>query len=522
MNYAASTLSATVRKFSLHEDQESTGNINLLAEAVIHSTSAKLNIQPDQDYRTFVEMFTGDNLRLEMLGLIYTIAARAHGKSMPIEVEQDDELLHALFKAAQSCLYLARELAPSVNDVMIWLSFELTRLYTNAQGDSHPNVWRSLGDLTSDVYILGIHRESKAASGTPFWLAECRRKSWAVIYQWDKFGAKLFNRPPRLNYLYSDCALPANLSDHELLGDPVTLQEARSKLTANGWNPDGLYCSTTWCRMRYMASVIQEKIIAYEYQTVTPDSTRELLVLYDQLNAFWDSVPDKLRYTPEVWYTKVHPKECLMLAVVYLLHLQSSFRIHRKLMSSDALHAKKALEVASLIVNTVNHLSQVRDRSIFLRFDNSYVMLDYGLSAAATMIEAISNKGAQNWHGIISRSKLVRDLSVFVASLEGICQPGEANHAVCTRAARRIAKALDEVLDSGTTTKEDERSNQIAQTAATGTLVDTTAAIQQTVETSGCDLIVGEQNGFDELDYSDLDSWLRSIDWTGVGADYTF
>lgn len=149
----------------------------------------------------------------------------------------------------------------------------------------------------------------------------------------------------------------------------------------------------------------------------------------------------------------------------------------------------------------------------------TFQMLDYGLSAAAMMIEAISNKGAQNWHGIISRSKLVRDLSVFVASLEGICQPGEANHAVCTRAARRIAKALDEVLDSGTTTTEDETPNQVAQK---GTLIDTTAAMQQTVETSGCDVIPGEQNGFDGLDFSDLDSWLRSIDWTGVGADYTF
>lgn len=153
--------------------------IDVLAGKILQSTTAKVNIEPDLHYRQFVELFTGDNLRLEMLGLMYTIAARAHEKCLTDESEQDDQLLRRLFKASQSCLYLARELAPSVSDVMVWLSFELTRLYTNVQGDSHPNVWRSIGDLTSDVYILGIHRESKVASGTPFWLAECRRKSWA-------------------------------------------------------------------------------------------------------------------------------------------------------------------------------------------------------------------------------------------------------------------------------------------------------------------------------------------------------
>ncbi|PPJ50927.1 hypothetical protein CBER1_06536 [Cercospora berteroae] len=321
---------------------------------------------------------------------------------------------------------------------------------------------------------------------------------------------------------YSDTVWPLNLDDHELLGDPGTLQEARSKLTADGWNPDGLYCSTTWCRMRYMASVIQEMIIVHDYQPLTDASTRELLMLYDQLNTFWDSIPQTLRYKPEVWHTTIPPRQCLMLAVVYLLHLQSNFRIHRKLMRSDPVHAEKALEFASLIVGTVNHLSQVRDRSVFLRFDNSYVMLDYGLSAAAMMVEAVSRKGVPSWPQSISRSKLIRELSVLVSNLESICQPGESNYAVCTRAARKLSRALDEILDPDATTIEDGHSRRSGPVGTGDSSTHTTATSEPATDNFASDMMPGEHNGLGGLDFSDLDSWLRSVDWTEVGADYIF
>lgn len=189
MLYATSTLFETSRELSLRQLSNDVEAVRELATAVMYNTSSPVAIQPDLEYQQFVNMFTGGNLRLEMLGIVYTIAARSRVYELPRHGDFSDGLLYQLFKAASCCLDLARELAPTVNDVMIWLSFEMTRLYTNAQGDAHPNVWRSMGETTSDAYIMEIHREAKVAENTPFWLAECRRKNWAGV---------LRRRPSRL------------------------------------------------------------------------------------------------------------------------------------------------------------------------------------------------------------------------------------------------------------------------------------------------------------------------------------
>ena len=179
MLYATSTLVETARKLSLMRDNSS--QIRQFADSVIHHTSSKVEIHPEIGYEALVDQFTGHNIRLEMIGLIYAIAARAHCCGLPRGEGHEDywTLQNLLFKSAHSCLSLARELAPNVNDVMIWLSFEIMRLYSNAQGDSHANVWRALGDTTSEVYMMGIHRESKLTANAPYWLAECRRRNWA-------------------------------------------------------------------------------------------------------------------------------------------------------------------------------------------------------------------------------------------------------------------------------------------------------------------------------------------------------
>lgn len=180
MVHATSRLFETSRELSFWQDVNDDAAIRELATTIMSNTSSPVLIHPELEYKQFVDMFTGRHLRLEMLGIIYTVAARARVYELsPRHAHRNDSLLHQLFKSGQSCLNLVREIAPTVNDVMIWLSFEITRLYTNAQGDSHPNVWRSMGDTISDAYIMEIHREAKVSANTPFWLAECRRKNWA-------------------------------------------------------------------------------------------------------------------------------------------------------------------------------------------------------------------------------------------------------------------------------------------------------------------------------------------------------
>ena len=150
--------------------------------------------------------------------------------------------------------------------------------------------------------------------------------------------------------------MPLNLADHELLGSPAALEEARSKLTSEGWNAGGLYCSTTWCRMRFKASVLEEDILKYDNQILTGGATDELKQLADRCQAFWASLPEPLRYNTDMWHGRVKPSACLMLAIVYLLYLRCEFHVYRILMREDSTHTGKTLRIANQVVSTVNHL----------------------------------------------------------------------------------------------------------------------------------------------------------------------
>lgn len=184
MRYATSTLLETAREVSsLRGNGTNADALTDFASAVLYHTSSPVVVHPDLEYEAFVDMFTGKHLRLEMLGLIYTIAARSRVYRHPRSAVRHDSITYQLFKASQAALNLARELAPTINDVLIWLAFDITRLYTNAQGDSHPNTWRAMADLTCDAYIMDLHREAKVSANAPFWLAESRRKNW--ISEWN-------------------------------------------------------------------------------------------------------------------------------------------------------------------------------------------------------------------------------------------------------------------------------------------------------------------------------------------------
>lgn len=137
-------------------------------------------------------------------------------------------------------------------------------------------MWHLLGDLSSDIYNLGVHQEASITSGAPFFLAECRRRCFAKSYHLDSLLSSLFNRPPRILRRFADCKLPLNLSEEELLADPVRVEQACSKLSSDGWNPEGTYFPTTAIRLRYLTGEIREEVAAYEGRPMTRENLAEL------------------------------------------------------------------------------------------------------------------------------------------------------------------------------------------------------------------------------------------------------
>lgn len=106
---------------------------------------------------------------------------------------------------------------------------------------------------------------------TPFFLADLRRKTFWRAHQLD-----FYDRPPRITSRYSDCKLPLDLADDELCAEPAELILARQKLTPDGWNPEGMYTSTAWTRVRSVLSTIREDMFEYKFKPMTAESQMRL------------------------------------------------------------------------------------------------------------------------------------------------------------------------------------------------------------------------------------------------------
>ena len=273
-----------------------------IAESIVQSTSATIDIDSTCTSPKFCASYTVQNLRLEAVGLIFALAGRScllgHSKDDP-----RDAFVHTMFRCSTCCLQIAREISPGVNDPMVWLSYENLLLTMSIQGDASesqddivgaqryirdelltqllyttgPNVWRRLGDLATDVYALGIHRESTHAGKMPFFLSECRRRTFAAAYHVDKLICTFFERPPRILRRFSDCKMPLELLDDEVLADTNKAELTGLQLDPEGWSPTARFASSTWARIRYVLGVFREEILEFPFRPFTAENKAKLM-----------------------------------------------------------------------------------------------------------------------------------------------------------------------------------------------------------------------------------------------------
>lgn len=139
------------------------------------------------------------------------------------------------------------------------------------------NVWRRVSDLATDLFALGLNREATYSSESiPFFLAECRRRTFVRAYYLDKIFATVFNRPPRISSRHADCKLPLDIPDDALFAiSPEVLSEIKINLTHDGWNTNGIRSTATWARLRYILGEFREETAEYQIRsTPSIDSSK--------------------------------------------------------------------------------------------------------------------------------------------------------------------------------------------------------------------------------------------------------
>lgn len=115
-------------------------NLHQLAQSILDATSSEAIISPAMDVKGLCTAFSGHNLRVETLGLLYTMAARATLSSHHYNKERDAEFMQEMCWRSDSSLRLAREIAPQTTDPIIWLAHENLQLMSIIEGDASESV----------------------------------------------------------------------------------------------------------------------------------------------------------------------------------------------------------------------------------------------------------------------------------------------------------------------------------------------------------------------------------------------
>jgi hypothetical protein len=110
--------------------------VSAMAQRILSATSARTPVIPTTSLPEFLTFYSGANLRVESIGLIFAVAARASRLGLVPDSETSHDFLQTMFQGSARCLRLARELAMEMNDVIVWLSYENLRITTSIQGYS--------------------------------------------------------------------------------------------------------------------------------------------------------------------------------------------------------------------------------------------------------------------------------------------------------------------------------------------------------------------------------------------------
>ncbi|EAA65195.1 predicted protein [Aspergillus nidulans FGSC A4] len=285
---------------------------------VLESTAQRPRVPSDIMGRDFHKLFSSNRMRLEIIGVVYAIAGRASffgfaqdkfpafaGNAFAERLKFSRRMLSASETAVQIC----RMLTPT-NDLTAWMLYENWLLSCMFHGDSSrsskfnswlstvkimstriadavhykgPPTWNRLGELSSCIFELGLHRDSHGhghkGENIPVFLREVRRRLYAGLYHNDKNIATFFGRPPRVSWRHSDCGLPLDISEEALLGDEQDLERAMAELDSEGWSVNATFRRASWYRIRYLVSSFREEILELSLRPLDHEAARRLRLL---------------------------------------------------------------------------------------------------------------------------------------------------------------------------------------------------------------------------------------------------
>ncbi|KAK8054815.1 hypothetical protein PG993_000042 [Apiospora rasikravindrae] len=192
-------------------------NIHLrnLALQLFANTSKPLDLFPSVPARDYHTLFTGPNLRWEIIGFVLALL----GVSLKYDVNKRDQPSGA--SPSQPPHFVSRIAGAVEYCVSICHRYNCV---------SHQALWLLYGDACLKNLVCGDMTLSSVG-------------------------------PPRIPNLYCALNMPADIDDVHFLSDSDELDHALRRVDMNGWNADRQFRGATWRRIKLLLSQFREEVL---------------------------------------------------------------------------------------------------------------------------------------------------------------------------------------------------------------------------------------------------------------------
>ncbi|PVI00547.1 hypothetical protein DM02DRAFT_388285 [Periconia macrospinosa] len=444
----------------LSRDLERLDSYTACAE-ITRNTVNPLKVPSNMVASEFYTLFTGPNLRWEILGLVMVLAASGAQYTSPDDPIFDlegggrinkDAFVEDMIHASNDCINLCK-VHGAVNDIIVWLLYHNMLVKSNFYGDNYHGVWRGMSETISTLYAGGMHCEE--SFDEPFFFCEARRRMYAAVFRSDKTLANFFGRPPLMNWRYSDRPLPLDIDENVIMcTDTELLNTALSKLDNEGWNTEGKINSVSWVRLRAKMSISRERFLELSLSgRRIANLEEEIQNVQIQHRQAWEGLPKHLRcdlYDEETIWDELGSMKALKMVNCYLEFLHMEFQIQRLLRRQTQTALPGLLEICmKLLLSTISILNRRGNREYFVQRHFATIVLFYCLPSAGVLALELRRCTLENVQlpDTVSRADIIRNLSVLISCMDWSVFPEDGNHKLCRELNKMLSLVLDEVLN---------------------------------------------------------------------------
>ncbi|KAJ5287972.1 hypothetical protein N7478_003658 [Penicillium angulare] len=414
------------------------------ARRLLHNSAQPLKFHQSMDLSEFSTQFMEQNCRWETIGIFFAAVSRAT-IDIPFfpSLYTSDEDQYNLRRLATKLCDFALEISLSLdclNDLQLIIQYENFIVHSYVDGDESYHSWRKLGDVISSTFAMGYHENLEAKPGIPRFLMELRKSAFARIYSADKNIAIFLGRPPRMNKRFCHFQIPSCQTNSQPDSDIIL----NNHLNQHVWHPDskpGYRADSRWSALcAFLKEEVWELLQDKQDKKCVEKASKIQLSAEEQ----WRALPAHFRLESSLKQCARTPFGRDFLAHVRLQHLHVLFLLRLLLLNTLTEPDIPIIETAGQMLSIVVEVILLRDQIINSGTGLVWKVAYYGLPAAGIILLALLKQHTTTATSI-SRTKLLRDLSVFVAEVQmgTIVRLGDPNYALLSRATQTIQRFLD-------------------------------------------------------------------------------